>query len=656
MGKLNAKKWLIIIVAILLVCFIGQYVIVTDSGKVRVEDTQWVTDDGTSLHGKMYIPDSADAQNPAPAVVTCHGFNNTVGDMENNNIELSRRGYVVISVDMAGHGSSSTANGLMTNDDAVDGALDNNVGLDYEGDALVIDGGVYSALQYLGSLPYVDVESIGLIGHSGGAMAISAGAWRALANHETDSNVIIPNSIIVSCDGASRDYNEFSVNIGTITPEFDEFGPGHWNVEKPTQATTTAKMKQFFGMNEDAQDLEFNSYYIKGQDTPITKEEAIEAAANRELRVPYLIDGANHPDVNYSEQAISDVITFFDITLRNGESTIAADNQVWQAKNVFGMICLIGFFIIMLPIADMLLKTKAFGSLVRTSEVQISSAAAVSAGSRAKYWIFFIIGIIPTMILFYPIMGSPIVDKFQGWISDTLWPVSSAFPMPIVNALALFMLVCAGIAIVLCAVYSKLSTKSGNTSIKFSAFKIGLKDFGKAIILAVILLFFAYLALSCAQYFFNIDFRCLILNIMPVEAVRWKYFLVYIIFFVVYYVINSFVLNITIARPYKKEWVNYLTCVIFNAGGLLILRLADQIGFAATGIRPLFNYSNLGNNSSMAYVLTISTIFVLAMNAILSRFLYKKTNNIWVSGFACAFTAAFIVICNTVLSSAGAFY
>ncbi|HIV16959.1 MAG TPA: acetylxylan esterase, partial [Candidatus Alectryocaccobium stercorigallinarum] len=245
MGKLNAKKWLIIIVAILLVCFIGQYVIVTDSGKVRVEDTQWVTDDGTSLHGKMYIPDSADAQNPAPAVVTCHGFNNTVGDMENNNIELSRRGYVVISVDMAGHGSSSTANGLMTNDDAVDGALDNNVGLDYEGDALVIDGGVYSALQYLGSLPYVDVESIGLIGHSGGAMAISAGAWRALANHETDSNVIIPNSIIVSCDGASRDYNEFSVNIGTITPEFDEFGPGHWNVEKPTQATTTAKMKQF---------------------------------------------------------------------------------------------------------------------------------------------------------------------------------------------------------------------------------------------------------------------------------------------------------------------------------------------------------------------------------------------------------------------------
>ena len=81
--------------------------IATSGGAVRMEDVTFTTDVGATSHARLYIPETATAENPAPAVILCHGYTANLDAMEPNAIELSRRGYVVMALDMYGHGDSS---------------------------------------------------------------------------------------------------------------------------------------------------------------------------------------------------------------------------------------------------------------------------------------------------------------------------------------------------------------------------------------------------------------------------------------------------------------------------------------------------------------------------------------------------------------------
>ena len=151
------KKTIRILLAIsLCMVLIGSIVgglIQTSFGTVDVQKVSWVTDDGATLSALLYIPKGASAEEPLPAVVSCHGWNNTAEVQGMNCIELSRRGYVVIAVDAYGHGDSTFPVGTMTDDDMADGVEDGTVATGADGSALVADMGVYSALQYLGTLP-----------------------------------------------------------------------------------------------------------------------------------------------------------------------------------------------------------------------------------------------------------------------------------------------------------------------------------------------------------------------------------------------------------------------------------------------------------------------------------------------------------------------
>src|SRR5678816_1873957 len=98
---------------------------------------------GTSSAAYLYTPKTATPQNPAPGILAVHGLNNQKNYMANTALEFARRGFVVLSMDMTGHGYSNGANG------------ENGFGGP--------DG-----LRYLRSLPTVDKNNIGLVGMSQG--------------------------------------------------------------------------------------------------------------------------------------------------------------------------------------------------------------------------------------------------------------------------------------------------------------------------------------------------------------------------------------------------------------------------------------------------------------------------------------------------------
>src|SRR5580693_800133 len=85
--------------------------LIQTSGAVAVSDLRWTGPDGQRLSALLYQPHSATPTRPAPAILVSHGYINTREMQSPFAIELASRGFVVLAIDMAGHGYSGGAVG-----------------------------------------------------------------------------------------------------------------------------------------------------------------------------------------------------------------------------------------------------------------------------------------------------------------------------------------------------------------------------------------------------------------------------------------------------------------------------------------------------------------------------------------------------------------
>ena len=105
MNRKRAFAILLCLVLILFGCMSIANGIQTDHGAVSVSRGILETDVG-NLSYKLYVPDNATAQNPAPGVLMLHGYQNDSETCAAYSIELARRGVVVMALDEYGHGAT----------------------------------------------------------------------------------------------------------------------------------------------------------------------------------------------------------------------------------------------------------------------------------------------------------------------------------------------------------------------------------------------------------------------------------------------------------------------------------------------------------------------------------------------------------------------
>ena len=74
--KSQAKKWLCISIVLMLLCCIVVSAVQTSSGKVDMQELMFETDAGYTMSAYIFIPEGVNADNPAPAIVTSHGYLN----------------------------------------------------------------------------------------------------------------------------------------------------------------------------------------------------------------------------------------------------------------------------------------------------------------------------------------------------------------------------------------------------------------------------------------------------------------------------------------------------------------------------------------------------------------------------------------------------
>ncbi len=344
------RNWGFLILGLVLILG-GSYLAHTieTAGGVTLRDVRFAGDSGLTQSGLLYVPASATAAHPAPAVLASHGYINTREMQSPFAIELARRGFVVLAMDMVGHGYS-------------DGAV-----------GQVKDLGGPAALRYLQSLPFVDKSNIGLEGHSMGGVPVASAA----ASQPTGYKAMVLEGSTPGFLGAKAPakINDLAVVFG----QFDEFAPLMWGEPKGSMVSQSKKLAQVFGV-----------------DGPVLVGKiygTISDGSARVLENPPV----THPWEHFSRAGVGGAVDWFQKALKGEANPMAPEDQIWLWKDVGTGLAFIGFVCLLIGTFEALLRLPLFASLNVPAE-----PAAAHRG--VKWWLAALLTAAIPALTFYPLM------------------------------------------------------------------------------------------------------------------------------------------------------------------------------------------------------------------------------------------------------------
>lgn len=296
--------------------------LVQGSGGVEVREARWRTPEGAVMSGLLYRPPGLEAGRRAPAVLLSHGYINTREMQSPFAIELARRGFVVLAMDMTGHGGSG-----------------GNVG--------AAGFGGPSALAFLRSQPFVDRDQIGLAGHSmGGGPVLAA----ARAEPEGYRAVVLVGSAPGLFGPPDEVGPDFPRNLNVVFGGLDEFSALMWRTPKGTDLPGSEKLKAVFGV---ASPVEPGRIY---------GDPALGTA--RRLDLPRI----THPWEHFSSGGVAPAVDWMQARLEGEARPLPAGDQVWVWKEAGTLLALVGAGLLLLGAFELALGLPWLGQLRRSPE------------------------------------------------------------------------------------------------------------------------------------------------------------------------------------------------------------------------------------------------------------------------------------------------
>lgn len=591
--KKQAKIWLCIGIALMLLCSIVVSSVQTNGGKVDMKELTIETDKGYYMSAYLMIPEGATAENPAPAVVTSHGYLNNKEMQDANYVELARRGFVVLAIDQPCHGDSQVM--AVRNAD-----------------------GVYQGVLALSRMPFVDVSRIGITGHSmGGGSCNSAVA----EDNENGTNLI--SAVLLNCaDATYKDADGNFANIygsrdvAILAAQYDEF------FHKYTDESGVAREAPYFlqGINSqsflnfgvDPTGLEARTAYTVYTET-IDGEEAVRVIYN-----PDII----HPWSHFSAKATASVAEFFSMTL-GAPNPLPGNDQVWQWKEAFNFVGLLGFVVFICAFSILMVYTPVFSSLRAAEPVQPAKLA--DGKGKLWFWLSLAAGALFSMLIY-------------RWIlkTGTSMKVSQTEAM----GLGLWSTLCGVFTILSMVVFYYCYGKKRGLNLEALGVKISGKKLGLTVLLAVIVVAVSYGCVFVADYFFYADFRIWTLAIKAFEVPILKY-LPYGLLFVTFYVASSVANNcFNYNEIGGKSWINTIIVALMTALPALILPWIQYITYYSTGAMKW-------PGSAMHVLWLFPIVLILFGSVVISRVIYKATKNPYLPGIINAIIVALLTITNT---------
>ena len=675
--KLSKKTKTLLCVALVLILLGSALAGLFNTGIGATKVTRIFFDGGHGrLSGLLYMPKDASADNPKPAVIVTHGYLNSAEMQDANAIELSRRGFVVLALDQYDHGHS---------------ALDHSVYSDTSFFGVWLPfwaNSMNDAVQYMYDQPYVlkDENGNGLIGVTGHSMggfsstlalafdemqAAESGVRKVACGLSEGSDFMYTS--FVGVDAATADALGGGRTMGKVCAQYDEFF-----FNDPTVEGGTVRHKDYVstpdGMTflQQSAPAQANTWY----DT-----------ADGGRRIIYE-PAQTHPWNHFSATTTAYAISFYQTAFADYASmlkNIAPTSQVWQWKEGFECVALVGFIMLIVVLAGILIELPFF-KLAKTGELTVAKAP--QGGKRIATWLILLVAILLPAIFFTPLMdggaGSPgvmvlfyagivaavgglaalclAIAKKQGkgaiiggvclTVSGALLALIAKLPMyqdyavwtaPGVNSIAYWTIGCALMSLtILSAVYVCMKRGEGAS---FENYGVSFKPTAiiAGLCTALVTIVIAYAVLWLMDALFKADFRIWTFAFKTFDASIIPAILRYLPTFLLFYIISTAGITVNTNTERLQGGKGYLLAILLNAGGPILWLAVQYITLFSKGVAAQ-------PGSALSGIVLVAMVPTLSIAAIISRNLYKKTGNIWTPAFLNAILMTTMTIANTMVA------
>lgn len=602
----KTKRLMCLAIVLIFISMIGASMIQTNFGDVDVNQLNIMTDEGWVMSANLYVPSSATAENPAPAVVTSHGHYNNKEMQDANYVELARRGYVVLAIDQPNHGNS-------------DNFYDTNVMNE-------IFVGVYPAALTLSRYDFVDSSRIGVTGHSAGGNSCNFAVQEDIEKGTNlISAVLLNNSNATFVDADGNYANVYgNVDMGIISAQYDEFMHYEYvdGQERPAHFApyfmNTDNAQSFLNFGADPTGLE-----ARQADTLYTEEIDGEEA----IRVIYRPD-IIHPWSHFSAKSTAATVNFFEATL-GAPNAIDENNQIWQWKEAFNFVGVVGVCMFIVAFAILMTRTPFFSEIVVAEQAQ----PAIVSDNKGKVWFWgsLAVNALISTLIYFPLVSWGVRQELLVMQVETL-------------GLGLWSMCCGILSIISMVVYYKCYGKKNGFDLVASGVKQPARKLGKTVLLALLVAGVAYAWVFFADYFFKVDFRLWTLAFKTFNAdmlgiAAFPYVWMFLTFYVAASVsINAFNYNNIGGK------LNGVIVAVFTAFPALVLPWM-QYGYYYATDEILF----WGATDRLhMYCLWLFPIVLILLGASwISRAIYKKTKNPYLAGIVLGLIVTIISVINT---------
>ncbi|MCJ7772238.1 MAG: alpha/beta hydrolase, partial [Desulfobacterales bacterium] len=488
--------------AILIGSVVAASLIQRDFGRVEVSNAYYENYNGIAVRAKLLRPIEASKENPMPGIVYIHGYQNNRETGDAYCIELAKRGMVVLNIDAIGRGNSGIPN-------------------DPKKDDFDKTYGGKTSLDYLRGLPFVNATSTGVMGHSLGAemaynIAINDPAVKALAitgfAYKADASLEMPKNMLM------------------IIGKYDEYRQrmtGTKDIEK--EWMNTPETRKVFPAPDPKLGVTYGDFAM---------------GTARRVFVPNI----THVQESHNSTAIAETVEWMRQALLPDEKYwVDAGSQTWQIKEWATLIAMFACFTSLIPLSLMLLRTRFF------SDIQGAVSQKYACTGKSYFKIAMLNGLL--MWLYLPLILVIFAIHVYGVQID------KAFPLMLVNGTVWWFL---WINIIGFFIFRRwFKNKSKETGLTLSELGISFKQnrfaldsikIAKTILLAAILISFAYLSEHVLESIFIVDFRFIFPFASDLTPYRAFLCFVYFPFLLISFLQLGILLHGQLRRPQKNTW------------------------------------------------------------------------------------------------------
>jgi len=591
--KKISRIMVVLSIVLILVGSILGAAVQTDFGKISIKEVQFVGEYGNIIQGHLFIPDGVSKENTAPGIINIHGYLNTKEVQTGFSVEYARRGYVVLAIDMPGHGYS----------DPVPGGL---VGF--------FSGGP-EAFKFLSSLEFVDKDRIALEGHS-------MGGWNSAYATEIYGDKINTVVLVGSSSGTfGLDLfgPESPFNFAVIMGDADEFVGLNWEVLDARKVNSSSKLKTSFNTEED---VEVEKLYGSFEDGTARK---------------LYIASASHAGEHISKEAIGFAVEFVQEAMP-GLNPLPPNNQIWPVHEFAKLLNLIGLGLFIVFFGSLLLETPYFSTLVQENNKQ------VSLKRDKKTWLLFaVIATAIPAVTYFKFKAVTFLDI--SFMEGKWWR-----PQGLTYSIASWALLNSLLFLLLFIIWhSRFGKKHGGNLEVYGISQTGTNSkfnwlyVAKAFLLASVVFAGVQIIAVVVRHMFRIDFRFWVVGFKALQLSHFIMMLIYFIPFFIFFFISSLAAQSYLrlnneGKTFKDKCLPYIATTIINGLGIGTLVFINLWGAWTTGEATFANYT-------LEAIVGIQFIVMLPFSGVITTYFNKKTGTIYVSSFINSiFITAYIIV------------